>query len=412
MHAVLTMNSINNSLVYDGHAYDAFVVIHNPDFNAGFSVLMTYALNGVRQALARNWLPVINFDNSCNTFFYDPERGENIWEYFWEPVMGVSYDDLLLKKANGDIGSDQIKRFKDQQIFDWHNSDPDRIATFWLHEEPGDPIEWMRKHREIGRYYVANFINVRPEIISKADAFARERFDGSFLFTVHIRGTDWSYAEPTNHQRYFDRIRQIIADRNLDKFQVFLATDQTQFVDIFQKEFADRLVSYDSARGESFIAPFKLRDVPPYKKGEDVLIDILLLAKGNHLLKCAASVGEYGAWFNPDIEITDFGVESKFIKKNHFLISTGFEKLGLLESPLQEFFVAISRRLTNYLESVVFKFDQRAWAHPRIALAYGLRYLFSYLPRLLVKRFLKLLRVLLIKFPSRILRVCFQVKHD
>ena len=58
-----------------------------------------------------------------------------------------------------------------------------------------------------------------------------------------------------------------------------------------------------------------------------MLIDILLLAKGNHLLKCAASVGEYGAWFNPDIEMTDFGVESKFIKKNHFLISTGFEKL-------------------------------------------------------------------------------------
>ena len=337
-------------LLYRGHRYDAIVVIHNPDWNAGLSVLMTYAMNGVRQALARNWLPVINFDKTYNAFFYSPERGENIWEYFWHPVFGLSYTDVEALLEQGRLSKFQVKNFSDQEIHFWHEYDRDRVGTFWLRDNPDDPAKWMAAKRELGRKYVSDFISVRSQIREKADEFAVQAFDGSYLFAVHIRGTDFAYAEPTGHQHYFDAIEKIIHQKKLTNYQVFLATDQAQFVDLFKAHFGDRLVIYDSARGSGFVAPFKLRDVDPYKKGEDVLIDILLLSKGDHLLKCAASVGEYAAWFAPDIEITDFGLDSRYIQPSHFASKTGFEKLDFVEKPIFKAVTAARRWITNYFE--------------------------------------------------------------
>ena len=91
------MNSITNPLVYDGHAYDAFVVIHNPDFNAGFSVDDLW--ERCSASFGEELVASDQLDNSCNTFFYDPERGENIWEYFGSPSW-VSHTMTFQKKAN------------------------------------------------------------------------------------------------------------------------------------------------------------------------------------------------------------------------------------------------------------------------------------------------------------------------
>lgn len=197
---------------------------------------------------------------------------------------------------------------------------------------------------------MSDFISIRSNILEKANGFARLAFDGRYLFTVHIRGTDWSYAEPTGIQHYFDGIEKIIDEKGLVDYQVFLATDQVQFVDQFRAHFGCHLITYDSARGSSFIAPFKLKSVDNYKKGEDVLIDILLLAKGDHILKCAASVGEYATWFAPNIGITDFALESKYVVSRSFFKATGFEKLSFVSISPFEFIIAITRYITNNLE--------------------------------------------------------------
>ena len=57
---------------------------------------------------------------------------------------------------------------------------------------------------------------------------------------------------------------------------------------------------------------FLKRDISPYQKGEDVLIDILLLAKCDYILKGAAAVGEYAMWFNPSLKCTDFALASHY----------------------------------------------------------------------------------------------------
>jgi hypothetical protein len=97
---------------------------------------MTIALNGVRKALENNWLPVVNYDREVHDYFYDPDRGPNVWEYSFEPVMGVSYarvEDLL---ERGEISPSDPHSYPPELIWEWHRFDPERIATFrarrWL----------------------------------------------------------------------------------------------------------------------------------------------------------------------------------------------------------------------------------------------------------------------------------------
>ena len=213
-----------------------------------------------------------------NRYFYEPERGENVWEYFWEPVMGVSSADLTRLIEEGRVSAESVHTFTTEQSRYWHVADPERIATFWITNKPSDRNAWMQDKRRLGREYVRRFIRVRPEIEEKAATFAAEHFGPMYRFGVHIRGTDWSYAEPTRPEQYFEAIEALVAERGLTEFGVFVATEQEQFVDAFRDRYDERVVVYSSARSSNHIAPFKRTDVSPYKKGEDVLIDILLLS--------------------------------------------------------------------------------------------------------------------------------------
>jgi len=371
-------------LVVDGHRFDAFAIIPLPDRNAGLSVLMTFALNGVRNAIKRNWLPVVFFDGKFNRFFHEPDRGDNIWEYYWLPVMGVSHAELQAMLACGQISAEQVHTFTIKETWFWHFTDPERIGTFWLGETPADPDAWMREKRALGQRYVDEYIRVRPEILEKVKAIERMRTTDTYRIGVHIRGTDFSYAQATAPVVYYDVIDRLVRDQNLSDFRVFLATDQQQFVDAFARRYPNRLLTYDSARSSNDIPPFKRSDVSPYKKGEDVLIDILLLSHCDHVLKGAASVGEYALWFNSSVPYTDFAVHSRHLRETYVVSSNAFADLNVDGDH------AVKRRIRRlhsvcekFIEKEVLQFDSRAWKNPRIFLYYTLRYLRRKLPRAL-----------------------------
>ena len=62
--------------------------------------------------------------------------------------------------------------------------------------------------------------------------------------------------------------------------------------------------------------PFELEDGNGYRKGEDVLIDCLLLSRCNYLLKCTSAVGEFAMYFNPDLLCTDLNHLGKHMSKS------------------------------------------------------------------------------------------------
>jgi len=303
---------MSQPILLDGHEYGRIHVIHNGDPGAGFSALMTYALNGVRRARLHNWLPVVEFTAEDTPYFYDREHGDNVWEYYFEPVAGVSSAILAEWLATRRVTAVQVHRYSDAQVVDWHVNDPERITTFWGPEQVGDRRAWMERKRCLGREFVQCYLRPKQAILEKVERLAAELIGSRYVFGVHMRGTDFSYARPTTLEEYFRAIDERIAALDTEDWGIFLATDQTQFVTAFGDRYPGRVATCDVLRSSNDVAPFKDGSVSPYKKGEDVLIDILLLSRCRYLFKSVSAVGEYAMWFNPSLECTDFALTSEF----------------------------------------------------------------------------------------------------
>jgi hypothetical protein len=310
----------SDSISFQGKDYAKVHLIHGGDPTAGFSALITYALNGARRARLNNWLPVVDYSRENAPHFYDADYGNNVWEYYFEPVAGLGSSQLRQWLDSGKLGADQVHRYTDEQVVDWHVNDPDRITTFWGPVEVEDRQAWMAEKRQLGREYVGNYVRVKPHIREKLESLQRDLFRFDYMFGVHIRGTDFSYARPTTAEEYFAALDEKIEAVGVANFGIFLATDQKQFVDRFEARFPGRIVTIDVARSSNEVVPFRLKNVDPYKKGEDPLLDILLLSRCDYLFKSVSAVGEYALWFNPSLECTDFalGNDYRHLKSSNY----------------------------------------------------------------------------------------------
>ena len=330
------MNSSNaatgsfNPLIHDGHTYDFFYVIENKDINAGYVALIIYALNGVRRALAQNALPVIVFGEKDTPFFYEASKGKSIWEYYFEPVSPVSYQQLKQWQQEGLVSDDLIHVNTREEAFDGHLHDEERLATYWAWKEPEDKVAWMEKKRAQGRAFVRRHLTVKPEFEQFADDFTKLHFTADYIIGVHARGTDFGYSDPVPLQKFFDRIDQKVKEPGRSKFQIFLATDQTQFVREFEDRYPGLIITTDALRSSNHIAPFKKSGGSAFQKGADVLIDMILLARCDYILKGAAAVGEFALWLtDDDQEFHDFSHECEFKNVKYHGIKSAYLTLNI-----------------------------------------------------------------------------------
>jgi len=304
-------------------------LIRHVDGNAGFCAILTYTLNGIRMAVRDGAIPVVHYGREATRFFYDPAHGDNVWEYYFEPVSSIGYADLQAALDRNEISASEVHSFPRKQIFAWHHSDPDRIATFWAHDAPDDPAAWMREKRALARKFVGEYVRVKPHVRVKVDAFWEDWIRPQYTIGVHMRGTDFAYAEPTPPLAYFEAIDRHLASRAPEPHRIFLATDQVQFVDLFRERYGDRLITYDCLRSSGRRPPFKFSRESPYRRGEDVLIDVLLLSRCDFLFKASAAVGECALWFNPSLECHDFALESRFDPRTVEHLVSAWQKLDI-----------------------------------------------------------------------------------
>lgn len=301
-------------LTQGNRVFERFHLIEQVVSLPGLCSLMTAAINGIRIALNENSFPIINFHKEVAYPYYEASYGENVWEYYFEPVMGIGTEKLQMLIESGEIPQETIKCDQltiGHEVIETFGNDPDHIATFWSdkYERPNDPQAWFTSMRARGRKYVQKYIRPLPHIIKQVDDFYQQNLSKNFVIGVHIRGTDFDYASATSPDNYFREIRKYIEEKNIDPL-IFLATDQQQFVDLFRKEFGNKIITTNAQRSQTRIPTFLDETKGGYHKGEEVLIDILLLAKCDYLFKCASAPGEYAMWFAPQLTCTDFALES------------------------------------------------------------------------------------------------------
>jgi len=197
----------------------------------------------------------------------------NVWEYYFEQTADV---DLKTAYANG---AQVIPMTYNYSIF--------------VDEEK----------RKLSNDLINKYIRVKPHIVKKVEEFAKN-FDGKKLIGVHVRRTDHIQDAPyIPDEYYFAQIDTFSSHMGMDS--IFLCTDDESVVNSFTMKYGSRIITYPSIRSVNGKALHFSSEIDGYRKGEDVLIEAMLLAKTNFLLKTVSGVTHFSVCYNMGLEYVD-----------------------------------------------------------------------------------------------------------
>lgn len=208
---------------------------------------------------------------NCGTFglYYDADYGPNWWNYYFEPLC---------------LGN--VERADETPLSKEHY------------------FQAFKKRRELTRVQAAElvkkYIHVKELIHAKVQLFATRYFKGLFTIGIHYRGTDKQLEAPrVCYKQVFDLIEEHLpSDR---EWQLFVATDESCFLEAIQNQFPGRVIFCDAERSKGDIGVHFLKG-GGYKKGEEALIDALLLSKCDILIRTSSNLSLWSTYFNPHLQ--------------------------------------------------------------------------------------------------------------
>lgn len=284
---------------------------------AGFGAMLLQTINQIRYCERMGYLPVVKYDASCRSHFRDPQRGHNVWEQYFEPLRSdVAFADVerWCADPHSPLEPQDLLTLPDDEMIHICEHDPDSAYTFtfanWRMQMPSDLPAWYSEQRSKGADIVGRYFRVKSAIQSKVTSFTDQHFSGHAVLGLHIRGTDLMYAPPMSPGEYFPAVDRWLAERHDGR--VFVATDQAQYLESFQARYGEAILCSDSWRSRDDVAPFNKEELSPHKRGEDVLVDILLLSACDFLLKGASNVGEMAMYFNPELRCEDLSLGKRW----------------------------------------------------------------------------------------------------
>jgi hypothetical protein len=235
--------------------------------------------------------------------YAERDRGPNWWTYFFEPAT--------VRLAAAEPAPDDEVHL---------NGIVTKYGTYGgFSDVVGGPAAYLYPMRfgmsrpALHRLLTAH-IHVRPEILDEAAKVIASRFEpGAYIIGVHYRGTDATHGWTgtlTNYRTsrmpysaYADEVRRVLNGAAPRAYQVFVATDEIDFLEFMQREFGPRVLCLDDsprvhAHQQAIHLDRSLR-VSNYQKGKSALVDCLVLAATSYLVKGRSNLSDASLAFNP-----------------------------------------------------------------------------------------------------------------
>lgn len=240
----------------------------------------------IRYAERHGLEPVVYFNAATCWWSNDGYNGSrNAWEYFFEPIGPVSAMELLGTKSGS------LEHASGQQIqADLPN---DIVMSDYILDHVGH-YDHTEAQRQEYASIVERRIRVRSEVLRKLDPALLEALS-SGATAVHYRGTDKSCQSPRLPvDEYYDALQNRVDPSH----RLFVATDDAQFLEGMIGAYGDRVLYTQAARSRDQ-TPLHLGPQRGPQQAEECLLDVLLMARCQHLVHSNSSVTNGVLVFNP-----------------------------------------------------------------------------------------------------------------
>lgn len=213
----------------------------------------------------------LRVDYGDEGLYYDPAAGMNWWQYYFEPIA---------------IGS----------------SDSARVTTIDPHLHDLLTYHAAALSRAAAHDLISRHVRLRPHLADKLETFVASHFAEAYPIGVHYRGTDkHEEAPPVAYEEVAAAVRTAAAAAGADPWRVFVATDDRRFLDVMIQHFPDQLLYRPMFRSCDGRPIDVTNDDSNYQKGEDAVLDCLLLSRTKFLIRTASNLSLCSAFFNPEV---------------------------------------------------------------------------------------------------------------
>lgn len=301
INTTLTKSEKNKKFVIGAH------------YKAGFFSAFFGVLNNLLYAEQNNKIPVVFWNKESLYYQKLGYNGNfNVWEYYFEPVSELNYED------------------KDIIYYNYFSPNNDYKYCYY-------DIEYDYNACKINRLLlnkiIKKYIKIKPSIQNKIDLFFEQNMQNKLNIGIHLRGTDKETEYPKNDfEEIFKEANELsekIKANYKQECQFFIATDEERLIEIARKSLNRNIIFYNSIRSKNGQA-IHMNDENENKAilGEQVLIDVLLLSKCNYFLHNASSnVGMAVLCFNPNIKSILFDSNKKTLHKIKIFFINCFNRI-------------------------------------------------------------------------------------
>jgi hypothetical protein len=302
--------------VHDGGFFSVFnTFISHFVWNFGQSDVMA-VIPDWRISTLRSYRSVVNPMSFC----YGTEEDGNIFTKLFLPIPHMPLnlsdynDDLFLKS--------------DTVFLDDFNEKNEPLLTYIHARELYRSVDFHEWRGRYGRIY-KKYFRITDTIKTQIEAMVFENFKSTYVIGVHIKHPSHAIEQPNSlmpvDSDFIRKIHQVIKDKELASYKIFLATDQDSVVENLMTEFGNRLIYRKDVARTSFDDDVKYKSLSKedqmreghqiqnllasdssrwsLKLAEDVIIDAHLLASCDAFIHVTSNIATAVSYINPEIEM-------------------------------------------------------------------------------------------------------------
>lgn len=338
--------------------------------DVGLFSLIQQVISHIPLAISKRRIPVAFWGDGCCYWTASGYMGaDNVWEYYFDPIVVDNPLHTISKESLGDIRrmppkSDTPGYYIGDMFVSSHFGDHFAFKNKTLKI----PYKWTdpsKNLRQKASQIIREYIRPRSYIAKKVDDFYTQNMKDRFVIGVHMRATDVTDINEHNihrrgsynFERFVDKIS--IQLSRYPNAKLFVATDSLSALQKLKEEFGHLILQTSSIfqiSAEVVGTGPTGNIIPGYlatcsqraaENGMEAVVDYLLLSKCSYLIHNGSGLARTALLNNPELQHTNIHGVSNYLKT---LLNLGnFEWAHFIRLTVLRYFYFLIRIKSNLL---------------------------------------------------------------